>query len=208
MLAGPLGRRTSAIAVSLVALAWLAPQASASPPPITVAITTDCSSDIDLVADIGDTILITLGLACLSLDGVVYNGDAPWPGSTTESGFLGSPTFINAVSSSTSLNYANDWYTLSNGLGTTQVSAVLQGANGAGFALRPGSTIAVVGPDSLAQPFVITYRGERARPTAIWVQGYARTGATEDCLPEWRPSWAQWPNHGSGGWVCSRVIPA
>lgn len=36
-----------------------------------------------------------------------------------------------------------------------------------------------------------------------WFQAYGRT-ADETCLDGWKPSWAQWPNSGSGGYVCER----
>lgn len=39
-----------------------------------------------------------------------------------------------------------------------------------------------------------------------WHQSYARTTADEKCLTGWNPSWAQWPNHGNGGWVCVRTL--
>lgn len=36
-----------------------------------------------------------------------------------------------------------------------------------------------------------------------WYQAYAR-GVDEACETGWRPSWAQWPNDGAGGFVCDR----
>lgn len=37
-----------------------------------------------------------------------------------------------------------------------------------------------------------------------WYQGYARTTSTASCDVDWYPSWAQWPNGNTGGFVCSR----
>jgi ubiquitin-large subunit ribosomal protein L40e len=41
-----------------------------------------------------------------------------------------------------------------------------------------------------------------------WQQAYARGSADEACAPGWGPSWAQWPNGGTGGWTCDREIPS
>ena len=55
----------------------------------------------------------------------------------------------------------------------------------------------------------------------VWHQGYGRTSADQPCPApsdetpwqdsftgqrEWTPSWAQWMNAGTGGWVCQRTI--
>lgn len=39
---------------------------------------------------------------------------------------------------------------------------------------------------------------------APWLQQIGRTGASSACLPGWNPSWAEWPNGGAGGFVCTR----
>lgn len=38
-----------------------------------------------------------------------------------------------------------------------------------------------------------------------WHQAYGR-GATETCNAGWNPSWAQWPNNNTGGFVCVRSL--
>ncbi len=45
-------------------------------------------------------------------------------------------------------------------------------------------------------------------PIPMWVQGYGRPTADAPCREGWDPSWAQWPNHGTGGFVCHRSIKA
>lgn len=55
----------------------------------------------------------------------------------------------------------------------------------------------------------------------VWVQGFQRSGPDAVCQApadetpwqdsfrgqrEWTPSWAQWANNGTGGWVCQREI--
>jgi hypothetical protein len=43
----------------------------------------------------------------------------------------------------------------------------------------------------------------RSSPPPSWAQAYGRSaGAT--CLQGWNPSWAEWPNSGTGGFVCLR----
>jgi hypothetical protein len=69
-------------------------------------------------------------------------------------------------------------------------------------ALGIGTTIAVAAPASANQ---------------VWIQQVQRAGADAPCdIPavagepagwsNWASSWAQWPNDGKGGWVCTRSI--
>jgi len=56
---------------------------------------------------------------------------------------------------------------------------------------------------------VITY-GSSVSPTApdsppSWYQSYGRN-AGASCDAGWSPSWAQWPNGNTGGFVCNREI--
>ena len=41
-----------------------------------------------------------------------------------------------------------------------------------------------------------------------WLQSYGRASAAEVCAEGWGPSWAQWPNDGTGGWTCDREVPS
>lgn len=38
-----------------------------------------------------------------------------------------------------------------------------------------------------------------------WIQQYARA-ESEGCRDGWSPSWAEWPNEGTGGFVCTQVL--
>ena len=40
----------------------------------------------------------------------------------------------------------------------------------------------------------------------VWHQSYGRDSATVVCDEGWYPSWAYWPNDGTGGWVCNREV--
>ena len=42
----------------------------------------------------------------------------------------------------------------------------------------------------------------------IWHQSHARHAQDAQCPDEWQASWAQWPNAGTGGFVCNRQIYA
>lgn len=39
-----------------------------------------------------------------------------------------------------------------------------------------------------------------------WHQSYGRPGQEVGCVDSWHPSWAQWPNGGTGGFVCNRSL--
>ena len=47
-----------------------------------------------------------------------------------------------------------------------------------------------------------------AAPIPNWDLAYERRGPNAPCLPNFSPSWAQWPNDGTGGYTCERTIPA
>jgi hypothetical protein len=60
-------------------------------------------------------------------------------------------------------------------------------------------------------------------PAQAWVQSFERSGPDAPCVPPkeldipwqadwpaaeqaWIPTWEQWPNGGTGGWTCLRII--
>ena len=79
------------------------------------------------------------------------------------------------------------------------------GVTGTPAALADGWTL--VG-GTLRVPVVACPRTPVAPTIPDWNQAYARAGADVGCLPGWRPSWAQWPGGGTGGFVCERAVPA
>jgi hypothetical protein len=188
-----------------------APAASAAG---TVSITTDCNSDVDLYANVGDTVIITLSDVCAggeTVGGFVYNINGPFPDGYSESGYFGTADVINSAYTWSSSSYSNDWGAYSDGTGTTQVTTSLLASNGASVPLTIGSTVAVTGPNGYIGPFRIIYRGSErmdATPIPPWVQGYGRGGAADACNDGWVASWEQWPHGGTGGWVCTREIPS
>jgi hypothetical protein len=42
----------------------------------------------------------------------------------------------------------------------------------------------------------------------IWLQSVGRWAQTDSCPAGYSPSWAQWPNGGTGGWVCDKYTYA
>lgn len=58
--------------------------------------------------------------------------------------------------------------------------------------------------DVVALPaYYMTVPGGDAGP-APWFQAVGRTDKDATCPATYSPSWAQWPNGGTGGWVCVR----
>lgn len=62
-----------------------------------------------------------------------------------------------------------------------------------------------------------------ATPALVWFQSFQRSGPDAPCVAPaeleiswqadwpaaentWTPSWALWPNNGTGGWTCDRQI--
>jgi len=52
--------------------------------------------------------------------------------------------------------------------------------------------------------FVVMVIAAVTASAGVWHQSYARASADAVCKDGWYPSWAQWPNDGTGGWVCNR----
>ena len=189
----------------------LAPAASAA---ATVYMTVDCQSNVVLAATPGDTIVITLGTGCGST-GVIWNANGSWPlggpTSATAAGFLGSQVVVNSPNTGVQNAFGgqNDWYAYTNGLGTTVITATLEGVDGAGTGLVAGSQVAGIGPSGSNVPYEITYAGAPStKNLSIWHQATARSGPDALCQDGWTPSWEQWPNAGAGGWVCQRDLYA
>jgi hypothetical protein len=102
--------------------------------------------------------------------------------------------------------------------------AILTGTGGTAVANVTGSSYTVTytaGPNAgtdymdISNTGATRSRGYRALSTsnsysmtlpgspAQWLQAYGR-GSAETCQTGWSPSWAEWPNGGTGGFVCVR----
>jgi YVTN family beta-propeller protein len=73
---------------------------------------------------------------------------------------------------------------------------VASGQNGLLLGISSGS-----GPDDSAS--VTT-----AVPIPMWMQSTGRTSAADSCPDGTNPSWAMWPNGGTGGYVCDKFVIA
>lgn len=83
-----------------------------------------------------------------------------------------------------------------------------------GVLLASTAAVLLLGAIGLAAP--------AAQADSVWYQSVARASATDPCPADsfgtpwqsnwdpaersWRPSWAQWPNGGTGGFTCDRQI--
>ena len=50
---------------------------------------------------------------------------------------------------------------------------------------------------------IIDLAGSQERDLSIWHQASGRGDDSAPCPDDWQPSWAQWPNDGTGGFVCN-----
>jgi len=52
------------------------------------------------------------------------------------------------------------------------------------------------------------YIASTGTPVPDWLQAVGRESAIATCPFGWNPSWQEWPNGHTGGFVCVRVIPS
>ena len=67
-------------------------------------------------------------------------------------------------------------------------------------------TVGVYEAGSLADTVSIDIFSNQERDLSIWHQAVARESSTDPCPADWAPSWAHWPNSGSGGFVCNHRV--
>lgn len=73
----------------------------------------------------------------------------------------------------------------------------------------PAGSYAVQAKDSHRVPTnIVTADVFGGSDLTIWHQSHARHAQDAQCQEGWQPSWAQWPNAGTGGFVCNRQIYA
>lgn len=57
-------------------------------------------------------------------------------------------------------------------------------------------------------PVIPTLLASASAARPIWHLSLGRASAEATCTQGYAPSWAQWPNGGTGGWVCNRDVYA
>lgn len=68
--------------------------------------------------------------------------------------------------------------------------------------------IRVNGPGVVAATSDCRSAPEPAAPVPAWQQAYGRASQDADCADGWNPSWQEWALPVTGGWVCTRTVPA
>jgi hypothetical protein len=190
----------SVLGIILAACLGLAPTASAA----TVNVSVDCDSDVYLDAHVGDTVIFTLGAGC----GVITNGGEVFGDVSPHvtQGFFGPETATNYDSKGDAWFLDADWYVYGNGLGTTTVTTTIMATNGYGVVLQPGSVLGTLDHGPFGNYAI--FFGHEVVPTPMWQQAIGRTSETDACPIGYNPSWAMWPNKGTGGYVCDKLVPA
>jgi hypothetical protein len=59
---------------------------------------------------------------------------------------------------------------------------------------------------SFSNAVIIDVFDSSEKDLSIWHQSYGRDASDAPCQSGWDPGWAQWPDGGSGGYVCNREI--
>lgn len=62
--------------------------------------------------------------------------------------------------------------------------------------------------DFCGEYFFLTIVDPRTKDLTVWQQSVGRAGQAAACGEGYTPSWSQWPNGGTGGWVCNKTIYA
>lgn len=231
-------RVTLAVALPLAAVSAAAQSANAAQ---TVAVTYECTSNVTVEANPGDTLILTAGSSCptsgttddtefylMNLNGSLESptgsefpsgwtpGSGGWSGTATGAGFLSqSRTILSGFqgSANTGTGVTPDpWYAFYSQQGDS-LQVTLESTDGPGNVLVAGSTIAAVyyywggggtypdGTTALIQLAEESSDDSNAPSPAPWLKAIGRA-ADAQCPEGMHPSWAMWPNNGTGGFTC------
>jgi len=147
-----------------------------------------------------------------------YSGDDPincsTPGSFTVDGQPGE-TFEVDFASCNSSTYVTLTYNEALLSGSVASGATITSAQTVTFSIRSGApagtyaAAVTIAPSPVGSSkyggLTITTRTSSPPSPPVWHQSYSIEQST-DCASGWGQSWAQWPNDGSGGYVCNRVV--
>ncbi len=203
-------RKISAGAIAALSIAGACVMTASPAQAAAQTISTDCSTSdaIHIYARPGDTITIVMTSSdCDDIwnvgqvtAGALHYESTPNPGDYTPYYYYQSG------------EVEPDWYVTNSASPTTTVTTLLatQGAS-PGVALSPGDQIFLIEGGVYTRFAPVIWDGLEA-PAATgstpppWFQSHARINANDTCEAGWSSSWAQWPNGGSGGFVCNRVV--
>lgn len=66
----------------------------------------------------------------------------------------------------------------------------------------------VVAPGAIAPAQAVDTTPVDTTPVPDWLQAYGRIGPNASCEVGWSPSWQEWAQAVTGGWVCTRSLPS
>lgn len=89
-------------------------------------------------------------------------------------------------------------YQMWSNLGTRAVGTNAMFSNPAGAAWALDTIV------SMTFGFITYVDSGNAMDLSLWQKAYARSSSSEACQSGWNPSWMQWPNNHTGGYVCVR----
>jgi hypothetical protein len=83
------------------------------------------------------------------------------------------------------------------------------GSGGTGVIYQPGDALTTASNVTLFANWVASVPDEDTSSLPPvpppWLQAYQRPGPTSACMDGWNPSWALWPENGTGGYTCERT---
>lgn len=150
---------------------------------------------------------------------VTYTGDDPiycsTPGSFVVDGVAGDSFSVNFSNCAVGGPYLTLTYDTALLSATLSSGAIITSNQTVTFTIRPGVSPAMYtaavtlvrsgsGSTKLGRLNVLS-SGAGAAPLP-WLQSYAPSEGMTGCAEGWSPSWAAWPNEGTGGPVCNRVV--
>lgn len=89
--------------------------------------------------------------------------------------------------------------------GANAIGVYMQGSNNPGTAQQINKQFSFA--TRPARMFSAADASASAAPIPMWQQAIGRASSTAACPEGYTPSWAQWPNNGTGGFVCNKFVP-
>jgi hypothetical protein len=197
-------------AAALAGLVWGAAPAAAASHDVTL----DCTSDVILSGQPGDTYNLTVTGDCLTATTWMYVWNSDYLGQEGD----WQPTFLSVPDNLASLPDSDtcssncgeadpsDWYFYVDGTEVTATGMTLQAVNYVGAALKPGDLVAMATTDE-TEFFRIIWAGPGGGAVSpLWHQAVGRQSADAGCAEGWSASWQAWAESVTGGWVCTRDV--